>query len=526
MQWTSRSAADVVQALRRGDVTPTQLLDALSAEGRFEAAGAVRALVPASIAPCMRIARAKAAALERRWGELCEEQKGNPAYLYGLPVTAKDLADLTGVPCSFGSKAFAGRVSPATAPLLSALERNGALIVAKTNTPEFGAGSHTFNSVVGTTCNPRAPGRSAGGSSGGAAAAVAVGCGWLAHGSDFGGSTRVPAAWCGVTGFRPSPPADHPVEELWSTDGAHARSVGDLALALDAMGFPASRSGAGPPNFAAALCSGSARAAGGWWGYTADFGGLAPFVSPEVAASCSRAASAAAAACGAQLRDSACPDGMAADCPRAWYPLRLRRFHEQYAALRGTPQWADLKPEVRWNVSAWDAVSPEAEAAARAAARRVAAAAERFFGGGCRLLMAPCTPCAPFPAALRYPWAIGPARFSDYMGWMALTWGSSCLRCPAACVPCGALADGSPVGLQLIGAPGADGELLALAAAVEGALGGAGPAVAAPSSGPPTGREACGADGVDGPLTEEEAEEHHRGSTMGQPYFTLARARL
>ena len=161
-----------------------------------------------------------------------------PARLHGLPVAHKDLVDTAGVRTTYGSLVFADNLPGVDEPFVARIREAGAVMVGKTNTPEFGAGSHTFNPVFGATRNPYELSRSAGGSSGGAAAALATGMVPIADGSDLGGSLRNPASFCNVVGFRPSLENDDPLE--LSTDGPMARTVEDAALLWGAMtGQPA-----------------------------------------------------------------------------------------------------------------------------------------------------------------------------------------------------------------------------------------------------------------------------------------------
>eukprot|EP00775_Hariotina_reticulata_P011644 gene11644-11789_t len=169
-------------------------------------------------------------------------------YLYGLPIAVKDVTAVKGLPFTEGSLLFKDRVADHDDPMVQQLELNGAIVVGKTNTPEFAAGSQTYNKLFGATLNPWDTSKTAGGSSGGSAAAVAVGQVWLATGSDLGGSLRNPASFCGVVGLRPSiglipqeqPPAlqvkdkTDPQALLHSVNGLVARTVEDLALGLDA----------------------------------------------------------------------------------------------------------------------------------------------------------------------------------------------------------------------------------------------------------------------------------------------------
>ena len=222
------TACRVVAKLRNGDVTPLDLLDAL--EKRIsEVDGKVNAL------PILCFDRARDHAKR-----LMKKPASERGLLAGLPVPIKDLTDVAGVRNTQGSPIFEDNIPDRSDILVERLEDNGAVVYARSNTPEFGAGANTFNEVFGATLNPWDTSRSAAGSSGGAAAALASGTAWLAHGSDMGGSLRSPASFCGVVGLRPSigRVAHTPkfkVDRTLGVQGPMARNVEDLALLLDAM---------------------------------------------------------------------------------------------------------------------------------------------------------------------------------------------------------------------------------------------------------------------------------------------------
>lgn len=222
------TACTVVDRLRSGDVSPLELLDVVEKRVR-EVDGKVNALPTL----CFDRARDNAKAL-------MQKPAGARGLLAGLPVPIKDLTDVAGVLNTQGSPIFRDNI-PATSDLMvENLEANGAVVYAKSNTPEFGAGANTFNEVFGATLNPWDVSKSAAGSSGGAAVALATGMAWLAQGSDMGGSLRSPAAFCGVVGMRPSigRVAHTPksaIDRNLGVVGPMARNVEDLALLLDAM---------------------------------------------------------------------------------------------------------------------------------------------------------------------------------------------------------------------------------------------------------------------------------------------------
>jgi Asp-tRNA(Asn)/Glu-tRNA(Gln) amidotransferase A subunit family amidase len=220
IKWT---ATEAVAKLSRGEVSPLQLLDA--AEARI---AETNPQINAMVTLCFDRAREHAKRL------MNEPRAGRPAgFLHGLPIAVKDNTDVEGVRCTSGSRVYEHRVAPGSDPVVQRLEAHGAIVVGKTNLPEFAAGGNTFNDVFGATRNPWDTRMSASGSSGGSAAALAAGQIWLATGNDFGGSIRTPAAFCSVSGLRPSPGRvarlqKQPFNPL-SVEGPMARTVADMS---------------------------------------------------------------------------------------------------------------------------------------------------------------------------------------------------------------------------------------------------------------------------------------------------------
>ncbi len=223
-------ARDVVALLQRREVSPLELIDAALAR-----IAAVNGRVNAVVTLAEERARAHARRLMERPPP--EDVRG---WLAGLPVLIKDLVEVEGVRTTFGSTLFRDHLPRRSDLLVRRIEERGGVVLGMTNTPEFGAGANTFNEVFGPTRNPFDLRLTAGGSSGGAAAALATGMGWLAHGSDLGGSLRVPAAYCAVVGLRPSPgrvprgPRVDPFNTM-AVEGPMARDVRDVALFLDTL---------------------------------------------------------------------------------------------------------------------------------------------------------------------------------------------------------------------------------------------------------------------------------------------------
>jgi amidase len=320
--------------------------------------------------------------------------------LAGLPVPIKDLTNVAGVLTTQGSPIFRDSIPAKSDILVEHLEANGGVIYAKSNTPEFGAGANTFNEVFGPTLNPWDISRSAAGSSGGAAVALATGTAWLAHGTDMGGSLRNPASFCGIVGLRPSigrvahTPSSS-IDRNLTVHGPMARNVEDLALLLDAMSgehaadplslpvppasfLSAARSGRKPKRIA----------------YSPDLG-ITP-VDPEVAAITRKAAERFAEA--GAIVEEAHPD--LREAHECFHVLRAFDFAMTKAALLRTKRDL-LKPEVIWNVE--EGLKLTVEQIARAEAQRVEMTARTIeFFKSYDLLLAPATIVAPFPIEQRY----------------------------------------------------------------------------------------------------------------------------
>jgi amidase len=386
-----------------------------------------------------------------------------------MPVPIKDLTDVAGVRTTQGSPIYRDRVPDRSDILVEQLERNGAVIYAKSNTPEFGAGANTFNEVFGATVNPWDTSKSAAGSSGGAAVALATGMAWLAHGTDLGGSLRNPASFCGIVGLRPSigRVARTPkfvIDNTTSVQGPMARNVEDLALLLDAMSgeHPADPLSlpALPTSFLSAARSGAKpkRVA-----YSPDFG-ITP-VDPEVAAITRKAAERFAEA--GAIVEEAHPDlSEAHDC---FHVLRAFSFANSKAELLRTKR-DQLKPEVIWNIE--EGLKLTVERITRAQAQRLAITERTLkFFETYDLLLSPATIVPPFPIENRYVAECGGKKFNNYVEWLAIAYAITLACCPALSLPCGFTASGLPVGLQIVAAPRGEAQLLARAKVLEDILG-------------------------------------------------------
>jgi amidase len=457
IKWT---ATEAVARLRSGEVSPLELIDA--AERRI---ADTNPRINAMVTLCVERAREHA---RRLMNEPRADRAAN--FLHGLPIAVKDNTDVEGVRCTSGSRVFENRIAPGSDPVVKRLEAHGAIVIGKTNLPEFAAGGNTFNDVFGATRNPRDLRMSVSGSSGGSAAALAAGQAWLATGNDFGGSIRTPAAFCSVSGLRPSPGMvarlqKQPFNPL-SVEGPMARTVADVALMFDAeAGFDA-RDPLSPraplPSFAqcAAQPRRPLRVA-----VSADLCGVAPVVDREVRAMIEALAGRLAGE--GVIVEEASPD--LRDAARHFLTLRGAVYIARIASLLAGNRHL-LKPEVIENtefglgLTLADVVA--AEVAQGEIIRRAAAFFEKYD-----LLICPATLCPPFPVELRYPERWDGVAFDGYMGWLALTCAVTMTACPVLALPGGFTAGGLPLGLQVVGAPRGEAALFAQGAWLESLLG-------------------------------------------------------
>ena len=412
---------------------------------------------------CFDRARTRARALMQR-------KPGDRGLLAGLPVPIKDLTNVEGVRTTQGSPIYRDNV-PARSDLM--VERLEAQWRAGLRQIEH-AGIRRRRQYLqrGVRPDPQPLGHcrdSAAGSSGGAAAALATGTAWLAHGSDMGGSLRNPASFCGIVGMRPSigRVAHTPVAKIdrnLGVQGPMARNVEDLALLLDAMSgeHPADPLSLPllPTSFLSAARSGRRpkRIA-----YSPDLG-ITP-VDPEIAAITRKAAGRFAEA-GAIVED-AHPD--LREAHQCFHVLRAFDFAISKAELLRTRR-DQLKPEVIWNIE--EGLKLTVGQLERAEAQRVAMTARTLeFFQTYDLLLTPATIVAPFPIENRYVAECAGRKFDNYVEWLGIVYAITLVCCPALSLPCGFTASGLPVGLQMVGPPRGEGRLLAHAKGLEDILG-------------------------------------------------------
>jgi amidase len=394
---------------------------------------------------------AEQALAEARKADEALAQDIAPGPLHGLPVAHKDLVDTRGIRTTYGSPIYANHVPEEDALIVTRLRRAGAITLGKTNTPEFGAGSQTFNPVFGPTLNPYDPTKTCGGSSGGAAVALACGMVPIADGSDMGGSLRNPAAFCNVVGFRPSPGrvSAWPVSNAWdplSVEGPMARTVADVALMLSVMaGFdpraPLSIDERGDV-FMRPLERDFRSVRVAWLGES-EIDGV-PFDRRicKVVNGCRSSFE----AMGCVVEDAAFDWS---DADFVFKTLRARAFITNL-------QWeyrhhkARLKDTIVWNYEQGAQLTMEQIADAELKRTQLFHRAHQFMQTY-EFFVLPVTQVPPFDVTQPFVTEIEGVEMNSYIDWMRSCYFVSVLGHPAISVPCGFTPEGLPVGLQIVG---------------------------------------------------------------------------
>ncbi|MFI5341173.1 MAG: amidase [Candidatus Methylomirabilales bacterium] len=450
-------ATELVRLFRARKVSPLEVMQGVLARiGQVNPR--VNAVVTVAREGALRAARAATNAL-RRGTRLPP--------LHGVPVSIKDLTPTKGIRTTWGSKIFERHVPQEDALIVERLKAAGAIVVGKTNTPEFGAGANTFNAVFGATRNPWNLALTCGGSSGGAAVALATGMGPIAQGSDLGGSLRIPAAFCGVVGFRTTPglvPV-YPRELAWdslSVTGPMARTVADTALMLSVVAGPDDRA---PLSYAVDtgefLKAVKAPSVKGWRvAWTPDLNGLIP-VDAEVA-KVAEGALKVFRSLGAKV-EAACPDfSEVNEIVLATRGLSMVALHAEKLA-----QWKDqMQKGLVWNIEQGLRLTPQ-DIGRGEALRTVLWHRVRTFMQTRDLLILPTVAVPPFPVEQPYPTEINGKSLDNYTQWFFLTYGITLTGLPAISIPCGFTQGGLPVGLQIVGHRRREAAVLRAAAAFE-----------------------------------------------------------
>ena len=451
------TATEAVARLRSKEVSPLDLVEA--SIKRIETFDTEVNALPIH---CFDQARDQAKSLD------LDRHLLNPTSLCGLPIAVKDYNDLGGAVTTYGSPIFTNNVAQTSDATIRKLESNGAIAVAKSNVPEW-AGGHTFNPVNGLTRNPWDMAKSAGGSSGGSAAALASGLVWLATGNDLGGSLRTPAAFNGVVGLRPSPgrvprgirlPS---MDTLW-VEGPMARNVDDLALMLDAgvghqIDDPLSFDHSGP-SFVDILKKTDIpkRVA-----FSPDLSIVS--IEKEIAEICG-AATRVFADIGAEVTDEI-PDFTGV--LEAFQTLRAVLFATMMEPI--LEQHRDkIAPEIIGNIERGLNIMPsqifEAERVRIELFKKILAFFETHD-----FLICPAASIAPFSVDQRYVTEIDGKPCETYIDWFSITFALTMTSCPTISIPCGFTSEGLPVGIQIMGKPRGEAALLLVAKQFEQAIG-------------------------------------------------------
>ena len=456
IQLTARQA---VEGLQNGAISSAELVDA--ALDRIDQTDGVLNALPTVCADRAREHSSRLISLDPG-----DTPRG---YLHGLPIAIKDLTDVAAVRTTRGSPIFADHVPDASDLLVTILESKGGVVLAKSNTPEFGAGANTFNEVFGKTRNPWNTDTTCGGSSGGSATALAAGQVWLASGSDLGGSLRIPASFCSVVGLRPTPgrvahgPTSMPFGSL-AVDGPMGRTVGDVALMLDAQAGAYLEDPLSIPQPERAFV---------YWvdsptaprrvGYSPDLGLTS--VDSEVAQICRRAVSLFESV-GADVDEANIDLG---DAEQVFQTLRGSLFVASYRSLIAEHR-PKLKPELIWNIEHGLSLSPDDVARAELERGALINRTAKFFGEY-DLLVCPTVLAPPFDVDVRYLAEVNGEPFETYISWLILTFALTLTGCPSISVPCGFTESGLPVGLQIVAPWKEEGFLLGASALFEEAAG-------------------------------------------------------
>lgn len=464
------SAVELRHQIGHGDLSPTDLVEACI--DRIET---LNPRINAVVTKNYDQARSEAAAAARL------VQSGNVLPpLHGLPILIKDLSDTKGLRTTYGSRCFADHVPMEDSILVDLLRKAGAIVLGKTNTPEFGAGANTNNLVFGPTGNPYDPQKTSGGSSGGSAAALACDMVPIATGSDLGGSLRIPASFCGIVGMRPSPglvPSKAHVSgfsQLW-TDGPMARNVDDLGLMLSAICAFDPRDPLSTP--ASGFDHNKFSRRKDWSdvkiGFSTDLG--VAEIDSEI---------------GILFEDRKEKIGRSfqltrdldIDLSQATEIFRVLRAQSLYAAhghlAREKPDL--IGANVRSNILEAEALSLADVARADARHTQLYRRFQAKFDD-VDFLICPATAVSPFPVAENHPLEINGRPLNGYYAWYAVTWALSLIGCPVVTIPCGFDQNGMPFGIQIIGQRHSDVDLLRFSRFLEAVLAASGLGRVAPA---------------------------------------------
>ncbi len=456
------SAPGLARLLARGAVSAVEVMRAFQA--RIAALNPRHNAIISQVAPDVALAAARASDRRRKAGTLLGP-------LDGLPIAFKDTTPTKGLRTTWGSPLFRDHVPAADSIAAGRVRAAGAIPVGKTNVPEFGLGSHSYNQVFGVTRNAWNPALSAGGSSGGAAVAMALRLVPLADGSDMGGSLRNPAAWNNLFGFRPSQGRVpfFPTEDVYSsqlgTEGPMGRTVADLLFLLAVQAGADARVPLALRDEAGLRPAGlRAPVAGRRLLWLGDLDGHLTF-EPGVLPLCEKALGV--------FRALGCSVGRKAprlDWEAVWQAFIQQRHYEVGGKLNARfadpAQRALMKPELVWEMEGFRRLDAARLYQANVVRSGLAQAFAAVFETHDAVLL-PTAQVFPFAVEQHWPAEVGGRAMDSYHRWMEVTVLATMLGSPCATVPVGFDAAGRPMGMQVIGRPGADMATLGLAAAYE-----------------------------------------------------------
>jgi amidase len=450
------SASQMAQAVKKKQLSPVEIVDAVLSR--------IERINSKVNAYCTVVPEMAQKAAQQAEAEVMRGERVGP--LHGVPVSVKDLTPTAGVRTTWGSKIFEHFIPEEDALVVQRLKGAGAIVMGKTNTPEFGAGANTYNSIFGATQNPWKPGYTCGGSSGGAAVALACGLGPLATGSDLGGSLRIPASFCGVVGFRTSAGLVpiYPSYTGWDTlavEGPMARTVADTALMLSVIAGRDDRSPISFPvdrkKFLAAVRRPEIRGLRVAWSPDLKISPVDPQVRLVAEDGARRFAELGCTV------EQAEPDFTGIQqIIHVTRALRMVTLHAEKLE-----KWRDqMNPNLVWNIEQGFPLTSrqigEATRERTALYHRVRAFFEKYD-----LLLTPTVAVPPFPQEMIYPREIHGRAVKNYQEWLYLTYAITITGLPVISVPCGFTAEGLPVGLQIVGRRLAEVSVLKAASAFE-----------------------------------------------------------
>jgi amidase len=436
---TRTSARELANLIRTRTVSPVEVLDA-----HLAAIERINPKLNAIITLAEQQARTAAQSAEK--AAMRGEAVGP---LHGLPFGVKDITSTAGIRTTYGSPLFKNNVPTEDAEVVRRLKAAGAIVLAKTNTPEFATGANTVNELFGATRNPWNPELSPAGSSGGSAVAVATGMLPLAQGTDFGCSIRIPAAFCGIVGIRPTPGLipNYPMPLAWDPGQVHgplARTADDAAMMLDAMvGFSRlSPISVTPPwNSALAIVERAEDLKKLRIAYASDIAGIG--VDSEIDAICRQAAQ-------SLERDGAIVEAVSFDVSDGRAPYQTWRsawmVGQQFQRMSMLAQFG---PNLKGNVEAGLKLGTIDIAKAEQTRQEVFHRFRQLFEGY-DLLLTPAAPVKPYPVTMNFPNEINGRMFENYIDWIAPAFLITLVSLPAGSAPAGKTRDGLPVGLQIV----------------------------------------------------------------------------